>query len=355
MKSSYQNDGRPTGAKFELVHAEALLLFPELVRELGGDPLALLCEARIDPSVLSKRGSAFEYWSFVQVMEFAAKQLCCPDFGLRFAALQDGRKVIGPIGVVMNNSKTLGQALGYCAKNIHAYSLATRVYFKPDRSNHRLFVGLDILLGGTLQQSQATEHALLLANRNAIEITGGEARVKSVSFRHKPLMNHKAYTEYFGCEVLFGQDAVGIVFTESDLLCPIVQPDEQVYEMATSYIDARYPQAVPQLHARVHSWVSERLGRDECTCEGISAELCMHPRTLQRRLKAEGKSFQSIKDDVRREVALQCLQQTEMPLGRIAEKLGYADASVFSRCCCRWFGASPGQLRRAPIDSAALT
>ncbi len=347
-----QSKNAPADLKHELVHAETLLLFPELVGELGGDPAMLLREARIDPATLEKRGAAIEYRSFVCVLELAAKHLACPDFGLRLAALQGVRKGIGPVGVVMKNSETLGQALGYCAKHIHAYSLATRVRFKPDRDRHILFLGLEILLEGAPQQSQAIEHGLLLANRNVIDITDGKARVRSVSFRHEPLSDASAYLDAFGCEVRFAQDRDGIVFTEQDLLCPIAQRDEEIYEMATSYIDARYPQATPQLHARAHAWISEHLSSESCTCESLSAELCMHPRTLQRRLRAVGKSFQSIKDDVRRETAMQFLKRTEMPLGRIAEKLGYADASVFSRCCYRWFGASPGQLRREPADAA---
>ena len=56
--------------------------------------------------------------------------------------------------------------------------------------------------------------------------------------------------------------------------------------------------------------------------------LGIHPRTLQRRLRAENDSFEAIKDSVRRDVALRYLCQSDLPLSRIAEMLGYSETSV---------------------------
>jgi AraC-like DNA-binding protein len=347
------HDPAKTEAWHEVVHADALRFFPELVSELGGAPDSLMRQARIDPDILSRRGSVLEYRAMVQLFELAAAELDCADFGLRFAAMQSGTKVMGPVGVVMKNSETLGQALGYCKKHIHAYSLATRVRFEPDRANHKLFVGLEILLDRTPHRRQVIEHALMLANLNVVEITGGAARAREVAFRHQALSPPAVYRAAFGCEVRFGQRADGVVFTENDLLCPIVDPDERVYEMATSFIDARFPHTTPPMHARVRGLVVRYLGSEDCTNERIAAELCLHPRTLQRRLRAEGRSFESIKDEVRREVAMRYLQQADMPLTRVAEKLGYAEASVLSRSCYRWFSASPRQLRREAVAQGA--
>lgn len=339
-------------ARFEVVNVETLRFFPELVASLGGDPAPLLRRARIDPFIFAKKGAVLEYRAFVTLLEYAAQVLERPDFGMRLAQLQAGDKVIGPVGVVMKNSGTMGQALGYCARNIHAYSLATKVRFTPDRPNHKLFVGLELLLDNLPARAQAIEHGLLLANRNIIDITGGAARVRSVAFQHRPQSALEVYRELFGCEVRFGQPRDGVVFTEDDLMCEIVSPDEQVYEMATSFVDARFPPAVPPLHARVRGLVRQLLGGERCTNEHVASELCLHPRTLQRRLKLEESTFESIKDDVRREVAGHLLRNTETPLSRVAEKLGYAEASVLSRSCYRWFGAAPLQVRRQGADSA---
>lgn len=90
-----------------------------------------------------------------------------------------------------------------------------------------------------------------------------------------------------------------------------------------------------------------RMMRDgACTSTDLAAALAMHERTLQRRLKAEGTSFEVIRDDVRRELAQAYLAQRNIPLAHVAEMLGYAEASAFTRACQRWFGQAPRDVRK---------
>jgi AraC-like DNA-binding protein len=339
---------------FDLVHAEALHFFPELVRELGGDPDDMLRRAGIDPSALSRRGSSLGYRAMASVLEHAAVGLKRPDFGMRLAILQGGGKFFGPMGVVMRNSNTLGEAIGYVVKHIHAYSLAARMAIEPDRAGRRVLVPFDILLDRLPNKRQAIEQALLLAHLNAVESTHGQARVREVLFRHQPLSPLRTYRDYFGCEVRFDQRIDGVVFGERDLQCPIVGPDLQLYEMATTFIDAKFPPVKPPMHALVRGLVLQHLGGEDCTNDRIASQLGLHPRTLHRRLRGESKSFEAIKDEVRRDLALHYLQHSDVPLTRIAEKLGYAETSVLSRSCCRWFSASPRQVRaRARLAALA--
>ena len=73
----------------------------------------------------------------------------------------------------------------------------------------------------------------------------------------------------------------------------------------------------------------------------------MTERTLQRRLKEEGSSFQELLDHTRRELARSYLADSRRALGQVADSLGFADQSNFFRACRRWFGVSPGQYRDA--------
>jgi AraC-like DNA-binding protein len=103
------------------------------------------------------------------------------------------------------------------------------------------------------------------------------------------------------------------------------------------------------LHTQVRALVVRLIESGQCNNERICEALGLHPRTLHRRLKAEGKAFESIKDDVRRDVALRYLQETDHSLTFIAEKLGYAEQSVLTRSCLRWFSTSPSQLRMRAV------
>ena len=69
----------------------------------------------------------------VHLLERAASELKCPDFGIRLASAQNGAKVLGPIQVVMANSNTLGDAYRYCAAHLKAYSSAVQSVSKGIR------------------------------------------------------------------------------------------------------------------------------------------------------------------------------------------------------------------------------
>jgi AraC-like DNA-binding protein len=77
----------------------------------------------------------------------------------------------------------------------------------------------------------------------------------------------------------------------------------------------------------------------------MAEALHMSNRTMIRKLKTQGTSYQTLLDDVRQELAVWYLKHTEMPAEAVAERLGYSDTSNFSRTCKRWFGLTPRAIR----------
>jgi AraC-like DNA-binding protein len=329
---------------FDVVYADTLRYFPDLVTDLGGNPGALLAEYGIETSDPSHGGSHYGYRMLVTLLEHGAAALGRPDFGLRLALRQGGGSVFGPVGDAMRNSKTLGDAVEYVERHSHAHSLAARIRLEHDASSGSVFVAHDILLDRLPNKSQAMEQFLLLAHLNAMEITGGRARVRQVRFRHQPLSPPAVYRRLFGCGVYFDQRVDGVLFSEADVACRTVAPDASAYRAVTSLIDTAFPRVSP-VRAQVRGVVLQYLGSEQCTNELIAGELNLHPRTLHRRLKAEGTACHEIKDDVRRDLALYYLQQTDLDFTRIAERLGYSEHSVLTRSCLRWFAASPSKVR----------
>ena len=77
----------------------------------------------------------------------------------------------------------------------------------------------------------------------------------------------------------------------------------------------------------------------------IAASQHVSPRTLIRRLKRGGTSYQAILEDVRRTLAVDYLLHSALSINRIAYRLGYQDPSNFGRAFRHWFGVPPGQYR----------
>jgi AraC-like DNA-binding protein len=85
----------------------------------------------------------------------------------------------------------------------------------------------------------------------------------------------------------------------------------------------------------------------------VAEALNMSVRTLSRRLAVEGTHFQAVKDELRRDMAVQALTRSDEPLVSIAEGLGFEDQACFSRAFRAWTGNSPAAYRRAPAMTTA--
>lgn len=344
---------RPSLARFSrmkahhaLVRIDVLQKFDELVDSLGGDASQLLSESGLHRRRADKSGQV-SYEGFIRLLELAAHHLGCSDFGIRLAQLQGGGgKVMGPIELVMKNSQTIREAFNYCSEHIQVYSPVTR--FLQDRtvsSGHTAML-FDILLDDTSQYHQAVEHALMATHLLARDVSNGSLVTRKVWFRHRALSTPAVYRTHFGCPVQFGERLDGVLYRDADLERPIENPDRQLYEMATAYIEARFPASDLSMKGQVRLLVLQVLDSGSCTHEDMAHRFGITGRTLQRRLREEGTSFEEIKDGVRREIAIECLRRPEVPFSRIAEMLGYSESSVFSRSCQRWFSMTARDLRQ---------
>jgi AraC-like DNA-binding protein len=75
----------------------------------------------------------------------------------------------------------------------------------------------------------------------------------------------------------------------------------------------------------------------------------MSTSTLQRHLASEGTSFQSLKDELRRDIAIVRLNTSAVPLAALAGELGFADSAAFQRAFKCWTGSAPGAYRRGGL------
>lgn len=86
------------------------------------------------------------------------------------------------------------------------------------------------------------------------------------------------------------------------------------------------------------------LGR---TLDDVSSRLHMSSRTLIRKLQQEGLSFQGIKDELRRDLAILHLVRNDGSLEEISDALGFSAPAVFHRAFRHWTGMTPGRYRAA--------
>jgi len=84
---------------------------------------------------------------------------------------------------------------------------------------------------------------------------------------------------------------------------------------------------------------------ESATLKQAAQSMNMTPRTLIRKLEADGTSFQSIKDDLRRDIAIRHLSMGLKNIETIAHEVGFSSAANFHRAFRRWTGNTPNSYR----------
>ena len=98
---------------------------------------------------------------------------------------------------------------------------------------------------------------------------------------------------------------------------------------------------------RVHRTLRTLLLHGRSSGADVAQSLAMHRRTLQRRLRAEGTTFQQVLDRVRFAVAKDLLEDSTAAVIDISAALGYADDVSFIRAFRRWTSTTPGTWRES--------
>ena len=109
---------------------------------------------------------------------------------------------------------------------------------------------------------------------------------------------------------------------------------------------ARIP-SNPRFSARVCATIRSMLAQGDLGAGAVAARLSMSDRTLRRRLRDEATGYQQVLDDVRSELARRDLANEARAIDEVALRLGFSDASAFTKAFRRWTGQSPADFARA--------
>jgi AraC-like DNA-binding protein len=72
---------------------------------------------------------------------------------------------------------------------------------------------------------------------------------------------------------------------------------------------------------------------------------------LRRKLREEKTSFRNVVDELRMQMAIRYLRDTDLTVEDIAESLGFSDAANFRHAFRRWTNAAPGQFRGFAVSA----
>lgn len=173
--------------------------------------------------------------------------------------------------------------------------------------------------------------------------------VRLATFRYPEPPYSAEYRVMYSRQLAFGQPATALWF-DAALLDEPVRLDAR--SLKTFLRDA--PHNIVVKYSDRHSMVMKirRLLRSRRpdtwpTFEALAEGLHLSVSSLRRRLMDEGASYQALKDELRRDLAIEALSHTDQPVTEIAATLGFAEPGAFHRAFRRWTGSRPGAYRIA--------
>ncbi|MCD6059858.1 MAG: hypothetical protein K0S16_169 [Moraxellaceae bacterium] len=160
------------------------------------------------------------------------------------------------------------------------------------------------------------------------------------------------YRQVFGeeTEIVFAAPRTTLAVDRRDLDLPMARHTPGLYqrlqEQAARRLASRAPAETASASATVRRLIEDHLGERLLDLTVIAQHMGISPRTLQRRLKEEGTTFQALYDACRQQVARTELLEHDTDMATIAAMLGYSEPANFYRAFRDWFGLSPSEFRK---------
>lgn len=324
-------------------HARAASLtnYFEVARFVGLDPARMLRQAGIEPAELADPEHPLDAGRVVELLEASARESDCPTFGLLMA---ESRSVasIGAVGLLLKHQSTAREAIRAVVE--YQRLLAEALAISIEELKGATVIRIE--LAGGIGRPQATEFVMGLVCRVVSELTGGRWHPESAHFRHDPPSDLGAHRRIFQCDLAFRSDFNGFVCPTAALDAPNPAADSIMARHARRYLDMLIPDpADGSATEQARRCIYLLLPAGRATLEQVGENLALSPRTLQRSLGREGRTFATLLNEVRRELALRYLGSSTHSMTAIAQMTGYATPSSFTRWFAAEFGMAPGAWR----------
>lgn len=320
----------------------------DFLRGRGVAPADLLAGTGIDEQHLADPAAAIDDAQHVALLRNARACCALPELGLEIG-IHRHVSTLDRFGFALMCCETFGEALGvgcefqgavgrFTGRQLRIDSFTDgdcaviRIEAVPELGDLRVFAIEDVL-GNILTTTRW--------------VTGRDLPVRELRCAYAAPAHAGAYRRCFDSPVRFGAAHTEVRFDASFLATRLPLASRNAATMYREHCRTLVAEVAPDaLVERIRARILAACGcpepLDECaTGLGLSA------RTLRRRLRARGVSYQLIVDRTRAEIARRELRGTRRSIEELAGELGFSEATSFARAFKRWTGMSPRAFRDA--------
>lgn len=311
--------------------------------QAGRDPVPLLLQAQIAPQEVENPATRVTAWQFERLSGLAMQALDDEALGWFRRRLPWGS--YGMLARASISSPTLGVALQRWCRHHGLLQEDVTLSLQSEGGTATLSLTAHRDLGPYREFCPVS----VLRNAHGLACWFIDSRIplQGAQFPFPRPPHHDAYAVLFPGPTRFGTGPAAIRFDARYLQLPL-QRDEAALRLM---LQRALPLTVLQyrrdrlLVQRVRSLLTADPAAAH-SAEALAQRLHLSPRTLHRQLKDEGASLQGLKDEVRRERAIELLHRTDRPIKQVAHEAGFTNDKSFIRAFRGWTGQSPAEFRR---------
>jgi len=311
-------------------------------RARGLDVSAILQQAQIDPQLLEAPHARVSAGAFSRLWVALSDALDDEFFAIDSHPMRRGSfKLMCQVSL---NCETLGQALRRMLALLRA--ILDDVYGE---------LVCDAESAVILIQDHGVERRLFCYGTWLILVHGllcwlGNRRIpiQQLDLRPQRPEDDSDYRMRFCDNLRFGAPVSQVVFERSFLELKVAQTPATLATFlkespASLLVQYRNDDSIS---ARIRQQLRGQTPEEWPELEALSKTLRISYSTLQRRLQAEGVSYQRLKDNLRRDIAINLLCRADLTVTDVAAQTGFQETSAFHRAFKKWTGVSPGAYRR---------
>lgn len=315
-----------------------------LATAMGAPGIELALNAGISAEELADRDGQLPLGKLFGVFNEIERRTGDQTFGLHlaeaFCAVPDH-----VVMLAVQSSPTLGEAFRRAARYTRIVLDAAEIEIATESE----FVHLRFLLDHAVEPHRVgPQVALALLCVIGRQSLGARFRVTRARFC-EPAPGGTALAEYariFDAPVMFDEPIDELVAPRAVLDEPLPKAAPALCAQLDRYLDVLLERTKPaDLRARACRLLGENLSSGPPDVEWLAERLHMSARSLQRRLRDAGTSFQELLDLLRRDLAMRYLEQN-LTLAEVAFLVGFTEPSNFHRAFKRWTGMTPAEARR---------
>lgn len=336
-----------------VVRSATLFGYANLSDALGLDTDALLGRVGLSRALLDDPDYLVPVDRVRFLLELTSQAPGAENFGLRLGARRRLAN-LGIIGLVIREEPTALAALHTLCRYLQL--VTSSLYIAIEETAQVTVIREDLVFATGTQVRQSMELALAVMAGILSELIDPGWKAQSVHFRHRGPLDLQFHRRSFKCPVHFNAEFNGIVCAAADLQRQLPNRDSQLSRFVQAGLDKSLAQAPGSTVASVRRLIVALLPMGQCDATKVSSHLRISSRTLHRMLAQQGLSFSSLLMQIRRDLVMQQLRDSDRPITQIAQMLAFESSSAFGHWFQKAFGTSARHWRKkwqaAPTDAA---